>query len=68
MVAEVSRIYSEQPVSREVSEAIRAFDQAITGAVAAAKDVGLPQGLLVAILATHSHEQTARLLQMREEN
>jgi hypothetical protein len=67
-MAEVSRIYSGQPVSREVTDAANALDQAVTAAIAAAEDAGLIQGLVVSILAAHAHEQTARLLQMREEN
>lgn len=41
----VSRIYSEKPVSAEVSQAANELDEAVQNAILAAKQAGMPQGL-----------------------
>lgn len=49
----VSWIYSEKPVSAEVNQA--------------AKQAGMPQGLLVGMLHTYAAEQTGALIRMKAE-
>ena len=63
----ISRIYSEKPVSAEVAGALDALADEVAAAIDRAKDAGVPQGLIVAIMAGHFHEETARMLVMRDE-
>jgi len=37
-------------------------DAAMVAAITAAKDAGVPQGLLVALLHGHAHQQTAAMM------
>ncbi len=49
-------------VSRRTDVAVRAMDAAIVAAINAAKDAGVPQGLIVGLLHSYAHDQTAALL------
>lgn len=66
-MANVSRLYSEKPVSAEVNDALNAMTDQVTAAIQEAKDAGVPQGLIVAILSACWHEQTARMLEIRDQ-
>ncbi len=57
----VSRIRHELPVSMDIIDAVAEFDVALRKAIDAAKDAGLPQGLLVALLHGQAHSETARM-------
>tara|TARA_R110001606_G_scaffold30344_1_gene93796 strand:- start:38484 stop:38690 length:207 start_codon:yes stop_codon:yes gene_type:complete len=62
----VSRIYSSKPVSQEVNDALNSMCEELGSAISKAKDAGVPQGLLVAILSGLWHEETARMLAIRD--
>lgn len=64
----VSRLYSEKPVSAEVNDALNALCDEVGAALKKAKDAGVPQGLVVAIMAGCFHEETARMLIIRDNN
>ena len=49
-------------VSRRADVAVRAMDVAIVAAINAAKDAGVPQGLIVGLLHGFAHDQTARMM------
>lgn len=49
-------------VTAEHLRAHHAFGAALEAAITAAKDVGVPQGLLVAVLHALAHRETARLV------
>jgi hypothetical protein len=49
-------------VSRRTDVAVRAMDDAIVAAINAAKDAGVPQGLIVGLLHSYAHDQTAALV------
>lgn len=63
----VSRIYSEKPASAEVNQAAHDLDEAVQNAIQAAKQAGMPQGLLVGMLHTYAAEQTGALIRMKAE-
>lgn len=63
----VSRIYSEKPVSEQVNDSLNEMAGKMTVSIQKAKAAGVPQGLLVAILAAHFHEETGRLITIRDE-
>lgn len=60
-VAEVLALSSGN-VSRRTDVAVRAMDDAIVAAINAAKDAGVPQGLIVGLLHGYAHDQTAALV------
>lgn len=66
-MSNVSRLYSERPVSEQVNASLNEMCEAFTLAIQKAKDDGVPQGLLVAVLHSLDHEETARLVAMRVE-
>ena len=66
-MTKVSRIYSEKPVSAEVNQAAHDLDEAVQNAIHAAKQAGMPQGLLVGMLHTYAAEQTGVLIRMKAE-
>jgi hypothetical protein len=49
-------------VSRRTDVAVRAMDDAIVAAINAAKNAGVPQGLIVGLLHSYAHDQTAALV------
>lgn len=63
----ISRIYSEKPVSAEVAGAVDALGAQVVAALDRAREAGVPQGMIVAIVAGHFHEEAARMLVMRDE-
>lgn len=67
-MTKVSRIYSEKPVSAEVAGALDALGAQVVAALDQAREAGAPQGLIVAIMAGHFQEETARMLAIRDNN
>lgn len=61
----ISRIYSEKPVSAEVNQAAHELAASIEAAIKSAKDANMPQGLLVGMLHAYTTDQTNILLAMR---
>jgi len=60
-MSNIIRIRHELPVSTEIVLAVAEFDATLVKAIDAAKDAGLPQGLIVAILHAHAHAETHRM-------
>jgi hypothetical protein len=54
----VSRLHHALPMSPDINKAVTDLDSAIAKAVSAAKDAGLPQGLVVSLLHGHAQVQT----------
>lgn len=52
---------NENGLSRQSAVAARQFEADILQAIKAAKDAGLQQGLIVAFLHAHAHQETADL-------
>lgn len=46
----------------EQRRVFKAADAAIAAAIDAAKEAGVPQGLIVALLHGHAHQQTAAMM------
>lgn len=57
-MSNVTRIRHELPVSMDIVHAVAEFDAALVKAIDAAKEAGLPQGLLVGLMYGHAHTQT----------
>lgn len=66
-MANISRLYSEKPVSAEVNDALNTLCEELGQAIDRAKDAGVPQGLIVAITAASFHEETGRMLAIKSE-
>jgi hypothetical protein len=49
-------------VGLPIARAVHHLDELITAAIRDAKDVGVPQGLIVALLQAHSLRETQELL------
>ena len=62
MTAKTSRIYSEQPVSADVARITSEFDTALRQAIDSARQAGIPQGIMVALLHGHAHSETTRMV------
>lgn len=58
----VTRLCHVLPLPADVVAATNALDSALTKAIDAAKEAGLPQGLLVAILHGHAHAETRKMV------
>jgi len=58
----VTRMRHVLPLPPNVVVATNALDTALIKAIDAAKEAGLPQGLLVAILHGHAHAETHRMV------
>jgi hypothetical protein len=58
----VTRLRHVLPMSPEINAAVVALDKAIADAVDAAKNAGLPQGLIVSLLHGHAHAQTHQMV------
>jgi hypothetical protein len=56
------RLLSSGQVSRRTDVSVCAMDDAIVAAINAAKDAGVPQGLIVGLLHGHAHNETAVLV------
>lgn len=54
----VTRLRHALPMSPDINKAVADLDSAIVKAVGAAKDAGLPQGLVVSLLHGHAQVQT----------
>lgn len=61
-MSNVTRIRHELPVSMDIVHAVAEFDAALVKAIDAAKEVGLPQGLLVGLLHGHAHAETYKMV------
>jgi hypothetical protein len=49
-------------MTAEQRRTFEATDAAFVAAIQAAKDAGVPQGLIVALLHGHAHQQTAAMM------
>ncbi len=58
----VTRIHHALPLSPDVHGALNNLDVALVQALKAAKEAGLPQGLIVAVLHGHAHSETAKMV------
>ena len=61
-MSNVTRIRHELPVSMDIVHAVSEFDAALVKAIDAAKEYGLPQGLLVGLLHGHAHAETHKMV------
>ncbi|HCL3628824.1 hypothetical protein [Pseudomonas aeruginosa] len=61
-MSKVTRIRHELPVSMDIVHAVADFDAALVKAIDAAKEAGLPQGLLVGLLQGHAHAETDKMV------
>jgi hypothetical protein len=57
-MSSVTRLHHALPLSPAINQAVTDLDSAIAKAVSAAKDAGLPQGLVVSLLHGHAQVQT----------
>jgi len=60
--ANVTRLHHALPMGTDTSKALFDLDAAIVKAVNVAKEEGLPQGLIVALLHGQAHSETARMV------
>jgi hypothetical protein len=58
-MSNVTRVRHALPMSPDINKTIADLDSAIAKAVSAAKDAGLPQGLVVSLLHGHAQVQTS---------
>lgn len=58
-MSNVTRLRHVLPMSPDINKAVTDLDSAIAKAVGAAKDAGLPQGLVVSLLHGHAQVQTS---------
>ncbi|GAB5336274.1 hypothetical protein [Pseudomonas fluorescens] len=61
-MSNVTRLRHVLPMSPEINAAVSVLDKAIVDAVDAAKNAGLPQGLIVSLLHGHAHAQTHQMV------
>ena len=61
-MSNVTRLRHVLPMSPDINTAVSALDKAIADAVDAAKEAGLPQGLIVSLLQGHAHAQTHQMV------
>lgn len=61
-MSNVTRIRHELPVSLDIVHAVAEFDAALVKVIDAAKEAGLPQGLLVGLLCGHAHAETHKMV------
>ena len=59
----ITRLHHALPLSPAINQAVTELDSAIAKAIDAAKTAGLPQGLVVALLHGHAHNETTRMLE-----
>lgn len=57
-MSNVTRLHHALPISQDINKALTDLDSAIAKAISAAKDTGLPQGLVVSLLHGHAQVQT----------
>ncbi|MDI2590014.1 hypothetical protein POF45_01025 [Pseudomonas sp. 681] len=57
-MSNVTRLRRALPMGADINKALTDLDGAIAKAVSAAKDAGLPQGLVVSLLHGHAQVQT----------
>lgn len=62
-MSNVTRIRHELPVSLDIVHAVAEFDAALVKAIDAAKEAGLPQGMLVGLLQGHAHAETLKMVE-----
>ncbi|MEB0226271.1 hypothetical protein [Pseudomonas sp. 10S4] len=58
-MSNVTRLRHVLPMSPDINKAVTDLDSAIAKAVGAAKDAGLPQGLVVSLLHGQAQVQTS---------
>lgn len=57
-MSNVTRLRQALPMSPDINKAVANLDSPIAKAIGAAKDAGLPQGLVVSLLHGHAQVQT----------
>lgn len=57
-MSNITRLRHALPMSPDINKAVANLDSAIAKAIGAAKDAGLPQGLVVSLLHGHAQVQT----------
>ena len=63
-MSNVTRLHHALPMSPDINKAVADLDSAIAKAVGAAKNAGLPQGLVVSLLHGHAQMQTNIMVNM----
>lgn len=61
-MSNVTRIRHELPVSMDIVHAVAELDAALVKAIDAAREAGLPQGLLVGLLHGHAQAETHKMV------
>lgn len=61
-MSNVTRLRHVLPMSPDINAAVADLDKAIADSVDAAKEAGLPQGLIVGLLHGHAHAQTHQMV------
>lgn len=61
-MSNVTRIRHELPVGMDIVHVVAEFDAALVKAIDAAKEAGLPQGVLVGLLHGHAHAETHKMV------
>lgn len=61
-MSNVARLRHALPLGQDINVAVSYLDKAIADAVDAAKEAGLPQGLIVGLLHGHAHVQTRQMV------
>ncbi|WP_231421697.1 hypothetical protein [Pseudomonas sp. Leaf59] len=61
-MSNVTRLRHALPMSPDINAAVSALDKTIADAVDAAKEAGLPQGLIVGLLHGHAQAQTHQMV------
>ena len=61
-MSNVTRLRHARPLGQDINAAVVALDKAIADALDAAKEAGLPQGLIVSLLHGHAHAQTHQMV------
>lgn len=61
-MSNVTRLRHALPMSQDINAAVGVLDKAVADAVDAAKQAGLPQGLIAVLLHGHAHAQTHQMV------
>jgi hypothetical protein len=67
-MGKVTQIYESPVVRRDIAEACNELDVTIGEAVMEAKNAGVPQGLIVAIIHAHDHAETSQIWEMQDDD
>jgi len=61
-MSNVTRLHHALPLPSDVVAAINMLDASVARAISEAKDAGLPQGMIVALLHGHAHAETHKMV------